>query len=395
MTALRRTRLLVTAFFALDGFLFANWVVRVPAVKAHVGASAGSLGLALLGISAGAVLTMMLAGKLCSRFGSGPVIVLFATVMSLALVAPARVSSVAALGAVLVAFGAGFGGLDVAINSSAVEITARLRRPVMPSFHAAYSLGGLSGALVGGALAGVLSAATQLTGVGVFGLIVTACAGPLLLAKGLRADGTPPPQPPAPERPARATPPRPRHAGSPAAVLAVFGAIALCSSYGEGAMGDWGALHLRGDLHTSAGLAAAGFAGFSAAMVIGRLSGSWMLRRAGRTFVLAAGALTAAAGMLVAALVPVLTLVIVGFALVGLGLANMFPAAIGEAGALSGPRGVAIASMIGYSGFLAGPPLIGFLAERVGLPAALTSISALAALAALFALLAQRLAPER
>ena len=82
-------------------------------------------------------------------------------------------------------------------------------------------------------------------------------------------------------------------------------------------------------------------------MVIGRLSGSWMLRRAGRTFVLAAGALTAAAGMLVAALVPVLTLVIVGFALVGLGLANMFPAAIGEAGALSGPRGVAIEAAAG------------------------------------------------
>jgi MFS family permease len=120
-----------------------------------------------------------------------------------------------------------------------------------------------------------------------------------------------------------------------------------------------------------------------------------MLRRAGRTFVLAAGALLAGAGMLVAALVPILVLVIVGFSLVGLGLANMFPAAIGEAGALSGPRGVAIASTIGYSGFLAGPPLIGFLAERVGLPAALTSISALAALAALVALVAHRIAPER
>jgi len=392
MTALRRTRLLVTAFFALDGFLFANWVVRVPAVKAHVGASTGSLGVALLGISAGAVLTMIVAGQLCSRFGSGPIIVFFATAMSLALIVPARVTSVAALGAVLVAFGAAFGGLDVAINSSAVEITARLRRPVMPSFHAAYSLGGLSGALVGGALAGVLSAATQLTAVGVFGLIVTACAAPALLATGLRADGAPPPRAPAPEGPARATP---RRTGSPAAVLAVFGAIALCSAYGEGAMGDWGALHLRSDLHTSAGLAAAGYAGFSAAMVIGRLAGSWMLRRAGRTFVLAAGALTAAAGMLVAALAPVLALVIVGFALVGLGLANMFPAALGEAGALSGPRGVAITSMVGYSGFLAGPPLIGFLAERVGLPAALTSISALAAAAALFALLAHRLTAER
>jgi MFS family permease len=390
MTALRRTRLLVTAFFALDGFLFANWVVRVPAVKAHVGASAGTLGLALLGISAGAVLTMMFAGALCSRFGNAPIIVGSATLMSLALMAPARVATVAALAAVLVAFGAGFGGLNVAMNSSAVQIAARLRRPIMPSFHAAYSLGGLSGAVVGGALAGVLGASTQLTGVGAFGLALTACGGPLLLRLEREIATTTEVAPLAPD----ATDSRPGVVSRPRAVVAVFGLIALCSSYGEGAMGDWGALHLRTDLHTSVGLAAAGYASFSAAMVVGRLSGSAMLRRAGRTFVLAAGALTAAAGMLLAALAPDLVLAIVGFLLVGLGLANLFPAAVGEAGALAGPGGVAAASVIGYSGFLAGPPLIGFLAQRVGLPAALTSISALAALAAFGALAAHRIAPE-
>jgi MFS family permease len=386
--------LLVSAFFALDGFLFANWVVRVPAVKAQVGASPGSLGLALLGISAGAVVTMLFAGQLCSRFGSRAMIVLSATVMSLAIMLPARVTTVAALGAVLVAFGAGFGAMNVAINSAAVEITERAHRPIMPSFHAAYSLGGLSGALVGGVLAGALSPTTHLSAVGTFGLVVTACCGVALL-RGQDVSRAPATATAQTEPPAGASPARGRVASSPAVVVAVFGLIALCSSYGEGAMGDWGALHLRVDLHTSAGLAAAGFASFSAAMVIGRLSGSWMLRRAGRTFVLAAGALLAGAGMLVAALVPILVLVIVGFSLVGLGLANMFPAAIGEAGALSGPRGVAIASTIGYSGFLAGPPLIGFLAERVGLPAALTSISALAALAALVALVAHHIAPER
>jgi MFS family permease len=390
MTALRRTRLLVTAFFALDGFLFANWVVRVPAVKAHVGASAGTLGLALLGISAGAVVTMMFAGALCSRFGNAPIIVGSATLMSLALMAPARVATVAALAAVLVAFGAGFGGLNVAMNSSAVGIAARLRRPIMPSFHAAYSLGGLSGAVVGGALAGVLGASTQLTGVGAFGLVLTACGGPLLLRLEREIATTTEVAPLAPD----ATDSRPGVVSRPRAVVAVFGLIALCSSYGEGAMGDWGALHLRTDLHTSVGLAAAGYASFSAAMVVGRLSGSAMLRRAGRTFVLAAGALTAAAGMLLAALAPDLVLAIVGFLLVGLGLANLFPAAVGEAGALAGPGGVAAASVIGYSGFLAGPPLIGFLAQRVGLPAALTSISALAALAAFGALAAHRIAPE-
>jgi membrane protein implicated in regulation of membrane protease activity len=113
--------MLVTVFFALDGFLFANWVVCVPEVKAQVGASADSLGLALLGISAGAVVTMMISGRLSARFGSRPMTVICATLMSLAVMLPAQATSVAALAAALFVFGAGFGGLDVSMNSSAVE----------------------------------------------------------------------------------------------------------------------------------------------------------------------------------------------------------------------------------------------------------------------------------
>jgi len=119
----------------------------------------------------------------------------------------------------------------------------------------------------------------------------------------------------------------------------VFGVIALCSAYGEGALADWGALHLHADLHASIALAAAGYAAFSAAMVVGRSSGTWLLSHAGRTVVLTGGALTAAVGMLVAALVPVLPIAILGFMVVGLGLANLFPAAVGQAGALMGRAG--------------------------------------------------------
>ena len=262
----------------------------------------------------------------------------------------------------------------------------------MPRFHAAFSLGGLSGALVGGAVASVLGAAWHLAGTGVFGLVVTGVLGTALLrgaqagkAEAVALVGSQP----AAEVPSRSAP-RPGLSDRPRVLAAVFGLIALCSTYGEGAMADWGALHLRTNLHTSVGLAAAGYASFSGAMVIGRLSGTWLLDRAGRTTVLTAGALLAAVGMLVAALVPVLALVLLGFVLVGLGLANLFPAAIGEAGALAGPGGVAAASTIGYFGLLGGPPLIGFLAERTGLPAALTTVSLLAAIAAALAVFARR-----
>ena len=398
--AATRERVLVTVIFALDGFLFGNWVVCVPQVKAHVHASAGSLGLALLGISAGAVLTMVITGRLCARFGSAPITAASATLMSLAILLPARVTSVAALAVVLFVFGAGFGGLNVALNSSAVAITGHVGRPIMPSFHAAFSLGGLLGALVGGALAAVLSAVWHLTVTGLFGLAVTALVGTLLI-RAEASVAAPTPRPPeratarpperATARPAGARQARlPTLAGRPRVFVAVFGLIALCSAYGEGAMADWGALHLHTNLHTSVGLAAAGYASFSGAMVVGRLSGTWLLHRFGRTFVLAAGGLTAAAGMLVAALVPVLALAIAGFILIGLGLANIFPAAIGQAGALDGPKGVATASTIGYFGLLAGPPTIGFLAERTGLPAALTTVSLLAAIGALVAVLVHR-----
>ena len=379
-------RTLVTAFFALDGFLFANWVVSVPEVKAHVHASAGSLRLALLGISVGALLTMTITGRLCARVGSGRVLVASATLMSIAIILPARAASVAALGAVLFVFGAAFGGLNVAGNSSAVDIIRELGRPIMPSFHAAFSLGGLLGAIVGGAIASQLRTVWQLTTVGVFGLVVTACLGVLLLRSTVRGEA---PAGVGAAGTQRAEPSQ-RLTGGPRWIVAAFGVIALCSAYGEGALADWGALHLRLDLHTSVGLAAAGYASFSAAMVAGRLSGSWLLARLGRTFVLAGGALTAAAGMLIAALVPVLVVVIGGFVLVGLGLANLFPAAIGQAGALRGPRGVAAASTIGYAGLLAGPPTIGFLSERTGLPTALTTISLLAGVAAVVAVLVRR-----
>jgi MFS family permease len=168
-------------------------------------------------------------------------------------------------------------------------------------------------------------------------------------------------------------------------VVGVFGLIALCAAYGEGAIGDWGALHLRQDLAAGTSLAAAGYAAFALAEAAGRLSGSKLLERYGQARVLVAGGLIACAGMLAAALSPDLWLALAGFAATGLGLANMFPAAMARAGLLAGSGGVALASTLGYTGFLLGPPAIGFLASEFGLPAGLTTVSFLALAAAIIA----------
>ena len=367
-----RVRVAVTVFFAVDGFIFASWAVRIPAVKAAVGASPAALGIALLGASGGAIATMMLTGALCRRLGSARVVVAACAWLSLALLLPALARSAPALGLALIVFGIGYGGLNVAMNSLAVDLVAAARRPIMPSFHAAWSLGGLAGSALGGLAAPALSPLTHFSLVCLLGLAVTAVCGRVILAT---------PLPAAHEDPAHASP-------APAGVwrtVLLLGVIALCSTYGEGAISDWGALHLHEDLGAAAGLAAAGYASFALAEAAGRLAGSWLLARLGQTRVLVYGGLVTCAGMLAAALSPVLPLALAGFALTGLGVANAFPTAMSRVGLLAGPNGVATASTLGYAGFLLGPPIIGFLATGLSLRIALTTVSLLAVLAIVLA----------
>lgn len=371
-TDLVRLRLALTAFFALDGFVFAGWVVRIPAIKEQTGASASALGLALLGVSAGAVVTMTLTGRLCRRYGSHLVTVVCAVVLCLSVALPPLTHSAAALGTVLLLFGAAYGGINVAFNSAAVDLVAALRRPIMPSFHAAFSLGGMIGAGLGALVAGSLSPTRHLWGLAAAGLLITAFAGralmrcePLTPADSGRTERA------APRRLDRRT----------RALVIVFGLIALCTAYGEGALADWGALHLEEDLDASPGAAAVGYSLFALAMTIGRLSGTTLLERLGRTRTILAGGSTAAAGMLLGALAPSLPAALLGYAITGLGLANLFPVAIERAGALAGPTGVATASTLGYGGMLLGPPTIGFMADWFSLPVALTSVAVLAAVA--------------
>lgn len=369
--SLRRLRAALTLFFALDGFVFAGWVVRIPAIKQQVGASASALGLALLGVSAGAVATMLVTGRLCRIFGSREVTIGTAVLLSLSVALPPLTPSALTLGLVLLIFGVAYGGMNVAMNSVAVDLVAALRRPVMPGFHAAYSLGGLVGAGLGTMLAAHLTPARHLLLLVPLGLIGTFFAGRVLMAYEL-------------PRPAPAGAPRTRVPGGRGIgpLVGFFGLIGLCTAYGEGALAEWGPLHIELDLGGGPGTAAAGYAAVALAMTVGRLSGTALLERLGQTRMLVGGGLTACGGMLLAAFAPYVWLVLAGFAVTGLGLANVFPVAIARAGALGGSHGVATASTLGYAGFLLGPPAIGFLTDAVGLPTALTTVALLAALSA-------------
>ena len=392
----------VTAFFAFDGFVFATWAVRIPAVKAATGASPAELGVALLGVSAGAIATMTLSGALCRRFGGVRVLLAGALWLSLSLLLPAVARSAVTLGLSLLLFGMGYGCVNVAANTVAVDVVAVLRRPVMPSFHAAWSLGGLAGASIGGLLAPHLSPLPHFAIATLLGLAVTAAAGRVLLTTALppapalsaesdlaavndeigsgtagsAAAATAPDAAGGPDPAVRTAPAGGAgHAGYWRLVL-LFGILAACAAYGEGSISDWGALRLHG-LGAGAGLAAIGYAAFALAEAGGRMAGTWLLARFGQRAVLVSGGLATCAGMLCAALAPSIPVVVAGFALAGLGVANAFPAAMTRVGLLAGPHGVAVASTLGYGGFLLGPPLIGFLTAAIGLGPSLTTVSVL------------------
>ncbi|HVX44257.1 MAG TPA: MFS transporter [Mycobacteriales bacterium] len=374
MDRLKSFPLSLAVFFALLGFLLANWIVRIPDFKAQVSASPGLLGFALLGNSLGALLAMTGAGRLCVRFGTHRVIVIGAAATSLAVILPSLAHSVLALGASFVLVGAVHGSTEVGLNSAAVEVEATIGRSIMSPLHGLFSLGALIGSLTGAGFSAAFGPFGHLVIVSVLSLACTAATGPFLLRDhvrwnqhGLTVAG------PAPAR----IPHRP--------LVVLLGIVALCTAYGEGSIGDWGAVHLHDGLGAGVTVAAYGYAAYSVAITAARLWGSWLRARLGETGLLVGGSLLACGGILLAAWTGSIGVAMLGYVAVGFGLANGFPITIARAGAIGGARAVAAASTLGLSGMLMGPPVIGFVADRSSLPAGLSSVAVLCGIAAVLA----------
>jgi MFS family permease len=276
-------------------------------------------------------------------------------------------------GLALGVFGAGSGALDVAMNAQAVVVERHRRRPIMSSFHGAWSIGGV----VGG-IAGALAAAHG-AGVGVHFAVITvlavalvALAWPHLLDQ--EADFR--------DDTAAAAGTGFRHMPP---LVWLLGLIATCGMVAEGGSADWGGVYLRDSLHTSAGLAPVSYAVFSATMTIGRFSGDRLIARFGPVAVVRVLAGSGAAALAVALLIGNPVVAIVGFGWLGLGLACIVPVVFTAVGNVPGvePAGaLARVSSIGYTAFLVGPPLIGGIAQLTSLPVALFVLVALTATAA-------------
>ncbi|MCB2406347.1 MFS transporter [Hymenobacter lucidus] len=365
---LSRARWAVTLIFFLHGLLFANWAARLPELEHRYNIEHSELGQVLFCNAVGAWCAMPLASWLMPRLGSRRLTTIGAVLFCVFIPGLALLHSVGQLMALFLVLGAATGLLDVAMNAQAIQVEQQRRQPIMSSFHAAFSLGGMLGAGAG-ALAAHMSVdfANHLLSFSLVSLALVAVAAFQLLPVGTpEAEITPQAAQPGFQWPSR--------------LVLGLGVVAFCSMLAEGAMADWSTIYLVQDTAASAALAPLGYAAFSLAMAVGRIFGDALALRFGPQRLVVVGGLLALVGLLSLLLVPLTAVGIGGLFLIGLGLATIIPTVFSAAGQqhdLSPGIALGIISTIGYGGFLLGPPVIGWLADALTLRWALGIVAGL------------------
>jgi MFS family permease len=380
---LRWSRFAIGGYFFILGTAFAVWGARLPAIKESLHLSDGQLGLALFAMPAGSVLTLPVSGRIADRFGLDRVLRLAGALNPAALVLLGLAPDLGVLMAALAVYGALFGLLDVSMNACAARLELGYGRPIMSSLHAGYSIAGLAGAGIGGITAWLGTSPLTTFAVTAAALVT------LGLLLGPRVVLAPTPSTPSnsSDLPNHLDLPKPLR--NPLRLILILGLLALCGQVGEGSAGDWSAVYLHANLGTAPGVAALALGAFSVTMAAGRLAGDRLAARFGPVRLVRASGLVAGIGLAggllagsVAGLRPVgPAAAIVGFALLGAGLAAIFPQIVTVAARLDpaqAGRNIARIAAVAYTGLLSGPVAIGAIASGIGLRAALLIPAALA-----------------
>lgn len=371
----RRAAVATCTVFAANGLLYASWATRIPDVRDRLGVGPAVLGLALLSMAAGSLVSMPLTGWACRRWSSRTVTTVCVLVASPVLIGAGFAPNATTLALVLFGMGLFWGAWDVSMNIQGHHVERALRRALMPRFHALWSVGSIGGAAIGSGLAAVRLPVW----------VHFALAAALAVALGLWST-------------ARFLPDREDAAAAAGGErrsawqlldlrLVMIGVLVLCSTVGEGAAADWLALFFRDERNASPGVAAAAFTAFTVAMTIGRLLGTTAIERLGRARTLRLVGVVTVAGVALTLTAPWTVAAFLGAALWGLGLATVFPAGVSAAGDGS-PRpsdAIAAVSTIGYAGFILGPPAIGFVAQHSSLSVGLWFVAVMGAGITVFA----------
>jgi MFS family permease len=350
-----RERVATLGVFLANGIGIGAWAASIPRIKEHLALSDSALGLALLAFAAGAIVAMPLAGRIALRFGT-PRSTLCAAVLFVVLLGlPGYAPSLYVAMFALFLLGMSNGSTDVLMNGHASYIETRAGKPIMSSFHAAWSIGGLIGAALGGfiASAGLPVGANLALPAVLVGLLVIA-SGVIGLRPGFEA-------------------PPSHHEKIPFTfrnrALLLLGAVACLVMVTEGAVTDWSGVYLRNFAHGTPAQAATGYAAFAFAMAACRLVGDLIVRRLGQQKTMWIGGGIAAFGFVLVIAFPTIVVACIGYALIGIGVSNLVPIAFSAAGR-AGPTasiGVSMTATAGYAGFLIGPPVIGFVADQLSL----------------------------
>jgi MFS family permease len=372
LPANRKTRrIAVASFFFLAGLCFASWGSRIPDTQFKMRLSNAALGTILLGLPVGLLISLPIAGWLVARISSRWVVIGSSALYSLTLPVLGWASDAEGLVICLFVFGMGGNMLNISMNTQAVGTESLYGRPIMASYHGLWSLAGFTGAAMGTLLirAGFSPAQHFLVISGV-ALIIILSGSRFLLPRDGQAQES---------KPIFARPDR---------SLIHLGIIAFCSMICEGSMFDWSGVYFRKVIRPESGLVTAGYTAFLATMATGRFVGDWACARLGKRITLQLSGILTASGLLIAVLFPYFIPAVAGFLLVGAGVSSVVPLIYGSAGKsknLSPGVAIAAVSTIGYLGFLAGPPFIGFIAQASSLRVSLGLIAILGSVIALMA----------
>ncbi|MFS0886590.1 MFS transporter [Aeromicrobium sp. 179-A 4D2 NHS] len=353
---LTRARVATSSLLFTNGFLIGAWVVQIPAIMDRTGIDPATLGTLLLWMGAWAWLGMQAAGFFVDRIGSARAVTVALVVMSLVLPFPGLSTNWVALGASLAALGAANGVVDVAQNAQAVTVERAFGRPVMSSFHAWFSAGGFGASALGGALLAVSSPVPlNFLVFAAIGLVLALVVRPHLLGDDVQDPELHGVRPPWTGR------------------ILLLGALAFALMLAEGVAYDWSTVHLRDELGTTDALAAVAYGAFSLTMFGTRLVADGIVARVGPGRFVRFASLVGAVGLATASLAPNAAVAIVGWAIVGLGLAGCVPQFFSAAGNVDPRHGAAIIARVtgmGYVALLSGPSIIGLLTHWVPLTTA-------------------------
>ncbi|WP_313697946.1 MFS transporter [Pantoea sp.] len=348
--------------FLINGLGMSAWAPLVPFARDRLQLSGASLGALLLCLGIGSLAAMPVTGTLVAKFGCRRVMCFSTLLVLMMMPLLATADSHLVMAAALMIFGAGLGMLDVAMNYQAVQVEQAADKPMMSGFHGFFSLGGILGAgTVSLLLSQSLTPLTATLVVMAVMLLLLLWRLPVLMNERLHQ----------PDQPWLVI---------PRGWVAFLGLLCFILFLAEGAVLDWGALLLLQNPEMTPAWAGLGYAVFSVAMTLGRFSGDKIIQRFGRYPVMLTGALTAAAGMSLAVLLPWPEIALLAFLLVGFGLSNTVPMLFNAAGNQRDmPANLAISAMttLGYAGILSGPALIGFISQWISLSGAFLVIALL------------------